>query len=220
MRLYKLTDSDGRGHDGTAWSNGATRRIQKSLQGYQLCTNNVFHAYRDDQLALLVNDVHAAHDQPRLWVAEAPEIVVEEDAMVGVWELSIIGEKPLPWWYNTVEQRCLAGMLACAAYVEELSISDPERPNDALGIVRHGLDAAGTFEKYRKLMYSRAHYADDWATTLLGLELERRAGLDISFDIATFLVYLSNAYTTRSGGYHLNHSGLIGSALAPLFPLT
>jgi hypothetical protein len=63
MQLYKLTDNKGQTKNSTQWGNGVTHQLDKK-QNPQLCTGDVFHAYKNINLAYLLNPIHANYTNP------------------------------------------------------------------------------------------------------------------------------------------------------------
>lgn len=80
MKLYKLTTKDGKTRKGqfgeTQWSPGFSLTLPV-VNNPQLCTSNVIHAYRNVNLAFLLNPIHGNYKNPLLWEAEG-EICCED----------------------------------------------------------------------------------------------------------------------------------------------
>ncbi len=90
MRLFKLTDRSMRTHGKTQWTLGEWKETDGSGE---LCSAGWLHAYRDPYLALLMNPLHAAFDNPRIFEAEAEGEFKDDNGMkCGVTRLRLIKE--------------------------------------------------------------------------------------------------------------------------------
>jgi hypothetical protein len=69
MRLYKLTDKDGRTYNGTQWGESITHTA-KGDSSQLLCSNAWIHAYESPEIAVLLNPAHGDFRPFRLWEAE------------------------------------------------------------------------------------------------------------------------------------------------------
>lgn len=97
MKLYKLTNEDMTTYMGFRWEAGV--RMSKPFKpSPELCSEDVFHAYKDPNLALLFNTSHAGIEKPLLWEAEG-EVCCEDFSKVGCFELTLLRELKLPEWY-------------------------------------------------------------------------------------------------------------------------
>jgi len=76
MRLYKLTDEDMMTWNNTKWGEGVEHRIPP-VKNPRICDGDVIHAYRNANLAYLLNPIHAGFRNPVLWEAEG-DVVIEE----------------------------------------------------------------------------------------------------------------------------------------------
>ncbi len=90
MKLYKLTSQDMKTYNNFQWNIGE-KRIAKGLSD-SLCTDGLLHAYRDPYLALLLNTIHAAIPNPRLWEIEASPILASDWGKVGTKEQTLVKE--------------------------------------------------------------------------------------------------------------------------------
>jgi hypothetical protein len=111
MKLYKLTDRNGRTHNNTQWGEGITH--SGTGEG-ELCGSGWIHAYTDPALAVLLNSNHANFKSPRLWVAEGDVVKNDHGLKVGCRTLTTLYEIPLP--DITAEQRVRFAIL-CARSV-------------------------------------------------------------------------------------------------------
>jgi hypothetical protein len=103
MKLYKLTDKNQITHADMKWEIGKTNKIKK-CENPQLCTKDVIHAYKNKNLALLLNPVHAKIDDPLLFEAEGIP-AVEDFGKCGVFSLKINKKLSIPEWYINKEIR-------------------------------------------------------------------------------------------------------------------
>ena len=98
MKLYKLTDQEGytrRNETGqTQWSSGFSMELP-NVENPELCTNQVIHAYKNINLAFLLNLNHANIANPRVWEADG-DIACEDWGKVGCFKLSVISELQSP----------------------------------------------------------------------------------------------------------------------------
>src|SRR5262252_1851744 len=142
MKLYKLTNAEGRTHGGTQWGEGVTQSVEPSANP-ALCSGDVLHAYADPDLALLMNPVHAAFRQPRLWEAEGEPCTQKPDKL-GCFALTTTREMDLPEWFgNKAKARRIQVRFAVSAARAVLHIFESARSGD--GRPRKAIEAA---EKY------------------------------------------------------------------------
>jgi hypothetical protein len=144
MKLFKLTDQNGytrKGQQGeTKWSDGFRLGLPEKINP-QLCTSDIIHAYKNINLALLLNPNHADIVNPQIWEAEG-EIAVEDYGKVGCFGLTTIKKLPIPEWYTDEERRkrvCTLFAVLCAEavlkYYEE-KYPDDKRPRKAIEAAR------------------------------------------------------------------------------------
>ena len=112
MKLYKLTDEDGKTYNDTQWGENVTHKA-KPGEG-ELCSEYYIHAYTDPLLAVLLNPIHADFKNPRLWEAKGRVMATGHGLKVGCKTLTTIREIPLP--VITQEQRIRFAIL-CAQQV-------------------------------------------------------------------------------------------------------
>ena len=98
MKLYKLTDQAGKTRDATFWEVGTTRTLP-TKENPSLYSADVFRAYRNPNLALLLNPIQANFKNPRLWEIEG-KICVEDEGKVGCFGQTVTAGLPLPEWYK------------------------------------------------------------------------------------------------------------------------
>ena len=131
--VYKLTDSDGYTQKDrrreTKWELDKEHvLVPKEMP--QLCSPDVFHAYLDPDLALLLNPIHAKIENPTLWEAQG-EVVVEDWGKVGCFKLTITKQLELPDWDKDADLRQNVSIhfaVLCAEAV--LTILEAQRPDD------------------------------------------------------------------------------------------
>lgn len=111
MKLYKLTDENGRTYNSTQWGPGVTH--SGTGEGY-LCGPGWIHAYTDPLLAVLLNPIHGEFERPRLWECKGKVAKTDHGLKVGCRTLATLRELPLP--EVTREQRVRFGIL-CAKRV-------------------------------------------------------------------------------------------------------
>ncbi len=175
--FYKLTDQDGYTRRGkkneTQWSEGFT--VTKKKKGtHELCSSDVVHAYRNLNLALFLNPIHAGITAPLVWEAEGEE-VVSDWGKVGCKSLTTSKKLPLPEWYTDETKRrrtIVAFAILCAEAVlqhYEAKYPDDDRPRKAIQAARehlkmtfahaaHAADAA--YAAYVAYVAHAAHAAD------------------------------------------------------------
>lgn len=113
--LYKLTDQAGYTRPGLynacLWGPGVSH--SGTGEG-ELCGPGWVHAYTHPLLAVLLNPIHAAIDNPRLWEAEGDVVLSDNGLKVGCRTLTTLREMPVP--VVTTEQRVRFAIL-CALTV-------------------------------------------------------------------------------------------------------
>lgn len=109
MKVYKLTDENGRTYGGTQWGEGVTHRVRGGLR--KLCTMGWIHAYEHELLATLLNPIHANFPRPRLWEAVGGRTCLRDGQLkIGFKTLTTVREIPVP--EVTLTQRIAFGILA------------------------------------------------------------------------------------------------------------
>ena len=119
MKLYKLTDEKGETQGGCQWGENVTNEIPTKIRGKVLCKSGLFHAYKNQNLGLLLNPIHSDFSNIILWEAEG-EICVEDWGKVGTWKLTTRKELQLPDWYSDKKLRnrvCVLFAVLCAESV-------------------------------------------------------------------------------------------------------
>lgn len=116
-KVYKLTTQDGytrKGHyNKLKWG----RRVTHTATGTGgLCTSGVIHGYTSPLLAVLLNPIHAAISDPKLWEAEMEITHTDGGLKVGGRTMTTIAEIPLPRITN--RQRVAFANLCARAALE------------------------------------------------------------------------------------------------------
>lgn len=101
MRVYKLTDQEGRTITDTHWAEGTTHTAKEP--GNALCTSQVIHAYDSPIKAALFNVIHSNFSNPILWEADTPSVVANDNFKLGCKTLTTLRQIPMP--QITTEQR-------------------------------------------------------------------------------------------------------------------
>jgi hypothetical protein len=134
MKLYKLTDQNQETQGGTKWDVGVTHS-HKKCDDPQMCSGNVFHAYRNANLAFLLNPNHADISNPILWECEG-EVAVSDWGKVGCFSLKISQRLPAPAWVTSNETRVrLMFAVLCAEavlHIYETAYPQDDRPRKAI----------------------------------------------------------------------------------------
>jgi len=93
IKLFKLTDGDGKTRNDTQWGPG----VSHSGTGEGgLCGPGWIHAYENPLIAVLLNPIHADFKHPRLWEAEGEIAIRDGQLKCGCKTLTTIREIPLP----------------------------------------------------------------------------------------------------------------------------
>ena len=135
MKLIKLTDEKGHTQNRTHWGAGVT--VTARSGDAVLCSNTVIHAYRNLNLALLLNPIHGDYSSPRIWEAEG-EVIVEDWGKVGCKSLTTIKElQRLTWFLDQSMHKKVSVRFAvlCAESVLihfESRYPDDNRPRKAI----------------------------------------------------------------------------------------
>ena len=136
MELYKLTNKNGCTQGNTQWGIGVTHEL-KATEKPRLCTKDVLHAYKNINLALLLNPNHANISNPKIWEAEG-EIVVGDYGKVGCFKLTTTKELSCPDWYIDDKKRRRVQVqfaVLCAEsvlHIYENQYPDDNRPRKAI----------------------------------------------------------------------------------------
>jgi hypothetical protein len=152
--LYKLTDQKNKTYNGAMrWEIGKTNEVKK-CKNPCLCSEDVIHAYKDKNLALLLNAIHADIENPRIFECEG-KVAVEDWDKVGVFSLTIKKELRYPRWWKQKNDVFIAFAVLCAESV--LNIFETKYPNDKRP--RKAIEAAKKYLKTKTPAAAHAAYA-------------------------------------------------------------
>jgi hypothetical protein len=113
ITLYKLTDPLSQTYDQTQWGGNVTHELP-ARDIYQLCSDQVLHAYVSPELAVLMDPVQAnLLPSAILWEAEG-DVVIDDGTKVGCTRLTTLKQIPIPT--VTLEQR-VTFAIRCALHV-------------------------------------------------------------------------------------------------------
>ena len=153
MKLYKLTNKNGCTQGNTQWGIGVTHEL-KATEKPRLCTKDVLHAYKNINLALLLNPNHANISNPKIWEAEG-KIVVEDYGKVGCFKLTTTKELSCPDWYiDDKKRRRVQVQFAVLCAESVLHIYENQYPDD-----NRPRKAIETAQNYLKKPSNAAAYA-------------------------------------------------------------
>src|SRR5574343_2002173 len=106
MKLYKLTDANDMTRasysNATVWGENRTNTVKKPHA--ELCTDGVIHAYKNLNLGLLLNPIHANITNFHIWECNG-NIEVEDFGKVGCFSLTTNKKINIPDWYEYRETR-------------------------------------------------------------------------------------------------------------------
>jgi pyruvate/2-oxoglutarate dehydrogenase complex dihydrolipoamide acyltransferase (E2) component len=152
MKLYKLTDINGKTRNNTQWGENATVSLPHVVDP-QLCSEHVIHAYVSPDVALLLNPIHADLDVAtmQLWECEG-DVVVSDWGKVGCFTLTTVRQIEFPeWWKNNkldviakFSKRCAESAAANAANAANAArhAANAARHANAANAARHAVNAA------------------------------------------------------------------------------
>ena len=113
--LYKLTNLHSQTRSATQWGENVTHELPVR-DIYQLCSQQVLHAYASPELAVLMDPIQASLlPHAILWEAEG-DVVVSDGTKVGCTRLTTLKQIPIP--AITLEQR-VTFAIKCALHVYE-----------------------------------------------------------------------------------------------------
>ena len=126
MKLFKLVEKDYTTYNKSmTWEIGRTNSVPKTVNP-QLCSSDVIHCYKNLNLGLLLNPIHANIKNPIILECTG-EIVVEDYGKQGVFQLTPIKEIRTPAWVKNNNVRVLFAIF-CAESV--LDLFEKKYPND------------------------------------------------------------------------------------------
>ena len=172
MKLYKLTDENNKTHGGMSWKIGKTNKVKK-CGNPQLCTENVIHAYRDINLALIFNPRHANIDKPNIYECEG-KIVVEDYGKCGVFNLTPIKKLRYPKWYSSEKRKDVLIQFAILCAESVLHYFEDKYPNDKRP--RKAIEAAKEYLRTKNAADAHADaYADAAAAAYAAADADAAA---------------------------------------------
>ncbi len=137
MKLYKLTDEKGQTQNKTQWGENVTHSIPPEKQSKKLCTAGLLHAYKDINLALLLNPIYGRFFSFQLWEAKGKPIK-KDWGKIGCHKLTTIKQIKIPKWYQDIKTRRRVQILfailcaeAVLIYCEKFDSKD-KRPHKAI----------------------------------------------------------------------------------------
>jgi len=149
MKLFKLTDFLSKTYKNTQWGKNVTHSVLKERQGTELCSPEVIHAYKNLNLALLLNPIHSSFSSPKAWEAKG-KVVSEDWGKVGCWKLTTLEQLDIPDWYTDKYKRKRVQVrfaILCAEkvlkYFEDIC-PDDQRPRKAIEAAKDFLKASKT----------------------------------------------------------------------------
>ena len=126
MKLFKLVEKDYTTYNKSmTWEIGRTNSVPKTVNP-QLCSSDVIHCYKNLNLGLLLNPIHANIKNPIILECTG-EIVIEDYGKQGVFQLTPIKEIRTPAWVKNNNVRILFAIF-CAESV--LDLFEKKYPND------------------------------------------------------------------------------------------
>ena len=161
MIAYKLMNQDFTTHNGFKWEIGKKETID--IPGAELCSNQVFHAYKSPELAVLFNPIHAYYRDPILIKIEC-DIVADDGLKIGSKWQKPIELIPLP--EITARERTVFAIL-CAKSISHLLDAPIEQwddwansyLNDSNSPDARAADAAANAAAYANAAYAAANAA-------------------------------------------------------------
>jgi hypothetical protein len=142
MKLYKLTDRDGKTKNDTQWGEGVTI-MNRPKENPRMCSGDVIHAYTGLDLAFMMNQIHANISDPRVFDAEG-DVVVFDPLKVGCFALTTTKEIEKPWWVGHEDEKRVRVLFAvlCA----ESSVNRNPAMGEHLEALK-SMALSGTFDK-------------------------------------------------------------------------
>ena len=169
MELYKLTNKNGCTQGNTQWGIGVTHEL-KATEKPRLCTKDVLHAYKNINLALLLNPNHANISNPKIWEAEG-KIVVEDYGKVGCFKLTTTKELSCPDWYiDDKKRRRVQVQFAVLCAESVLHIYENQYPDD--NRPRKAIEAAQNYLKKPSNAAAKATNAAAYAAKAANVEID------------------------------------------------
>jgi len=120
MIAYKLMNQDFTTHKGFKWEIGKKETID--IRGNELCSDQVFHAYKSPELAVIFNPIHAEYKNPLLVKIEC-DIVADDGLKIGSKWQTPLELVTLP---NITQREKIVFAILCAKSVSHLLLNPIE----------------------------------------------------------------------------------------------
>jgi hypothetical protein len=104
MRLYQLTKQDRTTHEGYEFGVVGKVHSKEPKENPKLCSNDVFHAYENLNLAFLMNPMYTSIKHPRVWELEG-DVVASDSLRVGSFTQEVLRELEVPSWVGSPVDR-------------------------------------------------------------------------------------------------------------------
>ena len=153
--LFKLTDQQGNTKNDTHWDVGVTYKVKK-CNDPQLCSRDVLHAYRNINLAFLLNPSHADINDPLLWECNG-DVVVSDYGKVGCFSLTITKKLDTPKWAKSKKANLVKVAFAILCAESVLKVYEDKYPTDDRP--RKAIEAAKEYLKNPSANAAHAAYA-------------------------------------------------------------
>ena len=128
MKLYKLTDKDLQTRSNFQWQLNK-KEVKPKIKNPQLCSSDVFHAYKDLNLAFLLNPIHANFTEPKIFECSG-RVVCQDFGKVGVFNLTLKKEIQPPEWVGSEYEQKVRLYFALLSAKAVLKYYEKEYPND------------------------------------------------------------------------------------------
>jgi len=143
QKLFKLTKQDGTTHNGYPYGEVGKVHTKPKKENPQLCSSDMLHAYRNKNLAFLLNPIHADISNPRLWEIKG-DVVCHDFGKVGSLTQEVVKELKLPKWVGSEKEglvRVAFAVLCAEAVLHhfEDKMEGDDRPRKAIEAVKEYL---------------------------------------------------------------------------------
>jgi len=166
MKLFKLTEQDFTTYNKSmSWKLNETNSVSKK-ENPKLCYSDVIHAYKNKNLGLLLNPIHAVISNPIIFECEG-KVVVKDWNKVGVFRLTPKKKLQQPKWYKNEETRKKVQQqfaILCAEkvlHIFEEKYPDDSRPRKSIEAAKNYLE--NPTEENKKFAYAAATAAAAYA---------------------------------------------------------
>jgi len=190
MKLYKLTDENGMTRDDTTWGEGVTE--------------DVIHAYRNENLAYFLNPIHANFRNPILWEAEG-DVVVEDWGKVGCFALRTIKRLDAPWWVGGSKEKIVR--VAFAVLCAEAVLGIYEKYYPGCDAPRKAIKAA------REYIKNQNYFIANVANAAIRAADAAKAAAEAAEAAAAAAAHTANADAQRNGVNTIDFGALTDEAV-------